>query len=146
SRHRSRWRRARPRRPATEMRDAVSFRSLPLPRNRDQYAQFSFRRRSRHRGTLRYELIDEQERHPCLEIIKQLLKRRLLDLAADRDADKTILGLCSLQVHLRIQYVAAEPRNRAGNPLQQVGAADRYRCAFKQRRAGGSPITVFASA
>src|SRR5713101_7363025 len=108
SRYRPQWRRALQRRRAADMRDAISFRSLPLPRNRNYDPYFSFRCHPRRRRALRYQLIDEQERHSGLKIIKQLLERRLLDFAAHRDADKAILGLRPLQVHLRVRYVPTE--------------------------------------
>src|SRR5262249_51920094 len=142
----SQWRQATRRQPATEVREAVSFRSLPFPGNRNQDPQFPLRGRPRYSRTLSYQLIDKQERHPSLKVIKQLLQGRLLDLAVHRDADEAIFGLRSLQVHLRVQYAAAETRDRAGHPLQQVGAADRHGCAFKQWRAGGHRFSILAPA
>jgi len=46
------------------------------------------------------ELVDEQEGHAGLQIVEQLLQRRLFHLATDQEADKTVLGLGARHVDL----------------------------------------------
>ena len=85
---------------------------------------------------LHHQLVDEQKRHPGLEIVKQLLQLRLLDFAACDHAEETRVCRRALHIELGRQHIAAEFHHCAGDPLQQRCARDRHRRALEIGRAG----------
>src|ERR1700728_372018 len=110
--------------------------SLPLTRHRHQYAHGSRFPACRLRS-LHLELIDEEKRHPGLEIIEHLLQGRLLELAADDQADEAAFGRRAVEVDLRRQDIASGFGNGGRHPLLEGSACNRGRPAVQKRRARG---------
>src|SRR6202035_2705518 len=94
-----RERRAQPRAEASALRPAsasfrpVSFPAPPLSGDREQNAQLAVARRCEARRRLHHELIDKQKRHAGLDIVKQPLQARLVDVTACDGGDESGLGL-----------------------------------------------------
>src|SRR5262249_16251849 len=67
-------------------------RPLPLPRDAQEHAHApSVLLSGAGLRSLDHQLIDEQERHAGLQVVEQLLQRRLVDLAARHQAHVTLL-------------------------------------------------------
>ncbi len=110
----------------------MSSAAPPLARYRQKYPHpaITFGRRR----TLDYKLIDKQKWHARFEIVENLLKRRLVDLATRHHAEKSRPGFPTLHIQLCGQYASAEFRDRIRNALKQSRARNRNRLSFEEGR------------